>query len=553
MSQLIPAARPGPTTPRASFGRGDSALIGAALLAGSLLRLVANDTPFPSSDHAELAAIVTYFYPRGLGSFLGEPPAVWQMLTSVHGVLPIALAMASMTLLGLAGVTLTEWWWNLPFVLAGLATVALGARFAQELAGRRAGVIAALLLAVLPIHAATTRASGLGHITLMGLCQLIALRAFVRYYEQPTPTRARAASLALCAALLVELFFPILLALLFAAGMLCARPGDTLRARLDVTRRLFTARAVLLAPLLLICANGLIMVAYAAGYLPQGGLFSRLFQGSDRNPGLFLGAFWANGSVVAGAVGFTLLLALGALGLPAMLRLERRAAPLLWACAYLLPFILFTRANFTGYLLMGSLGLTISAAMTLGDLWARGRAARLLAGLLVPVLVAAMVLQSLGMIFGIGPLAGGIAQGGVFPDQGLKAAAWWVRTSTTPQALVFADSQFEPYQLWYYLRRPMIALTDAARPEDAYIALARSPERPQIFLLPPERADMLFAYAAERPALLLTITEGGRPVLAVYGYGAGGSAARLDVVDGDRRFDQDLGGFRAMFSLGGAR
>ncbi|NTU83468.1 MAG: hypothetical protein HGA45_29545 [Chloroflexales bacterium] len=531
----------------------DSTLIGVALAVGALLRLLANDTPFASSDHAELAAIVTFFYPRGLGSLLGDSPVCWQMLTSVHGILPLALGMVSMTLGGLAGITITEWWWNLPFVAAGLATIMLGARFANELAGRRAGVIAALLLALLPIHAATVRASGLGHITLMGLCQLAALRAFMRYYDQPTPARARGASLALCAALLDELFFPVLLALLFAVGLLCMQPGTSLWARLVATRQRFTARAIMLAPLLIICANGMIMASYAAGYLPQGGTFSRLFQGSNRQPGIFLVSFWANGSMMVGAAGFALLIALGALGFPALLRLERRAAPLLWACAYLLPFMLFTRANLMGYLLMGSVGLALNAAIVLGALWERGRGARLLAGLLVPALVAALALRALGMIFGLGPLTdGGIAQGGVFPDQGLKAAAWWVRASTPQQTLVFADSRFEPYQLWYYVRRPMIALTDAERPEDAYAALAASAKRPTLYLLPPEHEGLLFAYAGEHPDLLLSVTEHGRAVLAVYGNSQGGPPSQLEIAEGNRRFDQDLGSFRAMFSLVGA-
>ncbi|MBX0328992.1 hypothetical protein K2Z83_15040 [Oscillochloris sp. ZM17-4] len=546
----LPAQPPPHARPRLTY----PALISAALIVGAMLRLIANDAPFVSSDHAELAAIVTFFYPRGPGSFIDQPPVIWQMLTSVHGILPPALGMASMTLVGLAGITITEWWWNLPFVLAGLATILLGARFAEELAGRRAGAIAAVLLAVLPIHAVTTRASGLGHITLMGLCQLVTLRAFVRYYEQPTPAHARRASLALCVALLVELFFPVLLALLFAVGMLCGPAESSLRARLAATRRLFTSRAVLLAPLLLICANGLMMVAYAAGYLPQGGTFSRLFQGSDRQPGLFLGAFWANGSVMAGSVGFALLVVLGALGLPALLRLDRRAVPLLWACAYLLPFMIFTRANFVGYLLMGGVGLVINAAIMLGALWGRGRAPRLLVGLLMPALAAAMALQSIAIIFGVGPLAGGsIAQGGVSADQGLKAAAWWVRSSTSTQDLIFADSRFEPYQLWYYLRRPMIALTDAERPEDAYVALAKSPARPKLYLLPPERADMLLAYAEGDPQILLTITDHERPVLMIYGYGRDGPPARIEVAEGNQRFDRDLGGFRAMFSLHGAQ
>lgn len=523
-------------------------VLGVALLAGMLLRLVANDGPFPSSDHAELAAIVTFFYPRSLS--LGRS---WEILTSVHGTLPPLVSLISTTVIGLAGISITEWWWNLPFALLGVVSILVAARFAEWLAGWRAGMITALLVAVLPIHAVLSRASGLAHITLMGLCQLVAIWCFMRYYEQPTPARARAAGLSLSVALLVELFFPVLLALLFAIGVLSVQGETGIWKRLARTRQLFSAPAVLLAPLLIIVATGLIMIANTAGLVPQGGTFSRLFAGSDRQAGVYLGAFWSNGVFTMGGAGFVVLLGLGALGLPSLIRLERRAVPLLWAIAYLLPFVVFTRGNVYGYFLMGAMGLALNAAIVLSALWEQKRPAQLLAGVLIPALAAVLLLRSLSIIFGIStslsPIIGeGIAQGGVYRDQGLKAAAWWLRTTTSEQTLVFADGKFEPYQIWYYVRRPAIAITDAVTPEEPYQALADRAQQPQFYIVPPDHESLLYAHVEERPQLLLAVTENGQPILNVYGPAQVAPPTQLEASAGNQRFDQDLGGLAAMVS-----
>lgn len=554
-NETDPSMSPLPPVPRTSDIRQrwvDHTLIAVALGVGALVRLIGNENPFSSSDHAELASIVTFFYPRNIRSLIDTPPIAWHMLTSVHGSLPPLIATVCMTIVGSLGISISEWWWNFPFALAGIATIYIGSRFTSELAGRRAGLIAAYLLALLPIHAVTSRASGLAHITLMGLCQLIAIQAFTHYYTQPNARSARNASLALSLALLVDLFSPILLVLLLAVGLLAIVPNDQANSwqRWHLARQAFSAHNLLRLPLVVICFNGLIMVAYAMGYLPQGGLFSRLFQGSDRQPGLFLTTFWANGSVVMGVTGFSILVALAILGIPSLIRLERQAIPLLWACAYLLPFVLFTRANFAGYLLMGSVGLTLHGAIILSKVWERGSVAQVMTGLIILLLVTTMGLHTLAITFGVGPLANDqIAQGGVFPDQGLKSAAWWVRDTNPNDALVFADSTYEPYQLWYYLRRPMIALTDAPRPEAVYELLATAPTTPHVYLIPPERTDLLLRYAHPTPTLRVTITAHARPVLLVYTYTDGTPPIEIEVASGNQRFDQEFGGWREMFSL----
>lgn len=530
--------------------------IGIALVCGGALRLAWNDGPFPSSDHAELAAIVTYFYPRSLAAFTTDPPLTWSLLLSAHGALAPLIGLASMTLVGLAGIPITEWWWNLPFVVAGLVTIVLGARFAATLAGNAAGIIAAILLALLPIHAVLSRASGLSHITLMGLCQLAAIWCFARYYEQPTPRRARVAGLVLSVALLVELFFPVLLALLFAVGVLCVREEAGFWRRVTRARRLFFAPAVMIGPLLVIAVTAMVMVAYAARLIAQGGIISRLFQGSDRRVGVYFEAFWINGAFVAGTAGFGLLLALAALGIPALLRLERRAVPLLWAATYLLPLLLLTRANVYGYFLMGALALTLNAAIVLSALWRRAPYMRAAASAITLMLVVALALRCGAIIYGFsfgGLIGEGVAQGGIFPDQGLKTASWWVRSTTSADTRVFVAGMFEPYQIWYYVRRPAIAVTDAVDAEESYRALAGQAVAPALYIVPPEQEALLFSYVPERPRLALIVTNRGRPILHVYGATDGAAPIQLEAIDGNQRFDREFGRFGAMFSFAGER
>ncbi|WP_129671596.1 hypothetical protein [Candidatus Chloroploca sp. Khr17] len=522
------------------------------LVLAAVLRLYQNDRPFASSDHAELAAIVTFFYPRSLASLIEAPAPSWQALTSVHGMVPVLIGMVAMTLVGSIGITITEWWWNLPFVLISLMTLYAGAQFAKALGGQRAGIYAALFISVLPIHAVTSRSSGLAHVTLMALSQLLALWAVLIYSENPTRVSMRRASLAVSFALLIDLFFPILLALICAAAGLGVRHTTSFWERLARTRYLLTRPGFLLLPFMIILGNGVLMVASRLGWAFQGGVFSRLFDGSDRQIGIYGGAFWTNAVFVVGVVGLVVLVGLALAALPWLLRLDRRTLPLIWALGYLVPFVLFTRANITAYLVMGMVALSLNAALIVADLGARRSSWQAWGALgLVAVLTIFLGLRTLTIIFPLnfGSVIGaGQAQGGVFPDTGLKAAGWWLRMHTSSDDLVFGDARFEPYELWYYVRRPSLALTDAQRPEEPYARLKTAAQQPRIFLVPPDRVPLLFAYVEHAPSLLLVITDQEKPILHIYGYQPM-PVAYLDVAQGNRWFDQAFGHAAAMFSL----
>ncbi|NJO05965.1 MAG: hypothetical protein HC876_10840 [Chloroflexaceae bacterium] len=190
-------------------------VLALALLLGAVLRLLFNNQPFPTSDHAETAAIATFFYPRSLDALIPSGRSVWQIFTAVHGILPPFIGMAVTTLAGLLGIPITEFVWNLPFVLIHLSSLPLAALLISRLGSGRGGMIAAFFLAVLPIHIALSRASGVTHTPLNTLCQMITIVLLVRYVAQPTPRHARHAGLALSINLLTDQLFPLLFVLVF--------------------------------------------------------------------------------------------------------------------------------------------------------------------------------------------------------------------------------------------------------------------------------------------------------------------------------------------------
>jgi 4-amino-4-deoxy-L-arabinose transferase-like glycosyltransferase len=532
---------------------GPRIVVGLALLAGALLRLLGNDRPFPSSDHAELAAIVSFFYPRNLAMLVPSGSSTWNLLTNAHGVLPPLIGLVSSTVLGLIGLRLNEFWWNLPFVLINLLSIPLAAALVTRLAGRSAGAFAALLVALFPINAALSRSSGLSHIPLTFVCQLASLLAVVSYCDQPTYRRARLAGLLIAVNLLVELFFPLFFMLLLGAAVLTVvpdRPG--LAARIQRARaRLFVPRVMLL-PMLVLCFNFGLLIAYINGWVSFGGIAARLLEGSDRQASLYFGDFWSNASYVAGPAALLLLIALGLTRLPAAWRLEWQALPLCWALLYLLPFLVFTRTHVYEYFLLGTAPLALSAAIVIGRWWDSGRSRRVGASLALALLVGLFALRALAMIFGIESavlVGNGLAPGAVPPDNGLKAASWWIRARTPPDALIFADSAFEPYQLSYYTHRPFLAVTDAERPEDAYQLLTSATKPPAFYLVIPGNEALLRAYTHDAPPLAATVLVDGRPALLIYGQ-AGNTPEQIEAAAANAQFDAQFGGWQAMFAIG---
>jgi hypothetical protein len=508
-------------------------LLGLILACGAILRFWHIGGEFPSSDHAELAAILVAFYPRSIASFLPGPSSTALLLTNPHGVVSPVIALVFSWVYGLAGITITEFWWNVPFALLGSLLPLLAYR-----------------VALLPIHVSFSRASGLSHIPLTAMAQLLIVDATLRLIDAPSPRRAYALSAAIVFGQLVEIFVPLLFVLLIVASIYAGQ--GALRERWRVVRRVVLTERVLLAPLVLLIVQFGMLLLYTRGILPSGGGLGRLFEGSDRRPGLYLGAFRMNVAFVIGplAGALAVLIALRAVG--PLYRLERQALPLAWSGLYLLPFVLFTRDNYYGYLIYGLVPLMLQAAIVLAAPMQRVVLAQ---GQLIVVgmLAGLLGLRALSMVWGMpvpSVVGTGIAQGGRYEPVGLKAAAWWLREHSSPDALIFADAAYESYQTFYYTRRPFLGVTDAKQPEEAYLLLADAPRRPSFYLVQAGNEALLRRYAVDNPQLLATVTLNQEPKVLIYGHEAI-APATIEVAQGDRRFDEQFGVWRAMFAIGG--
>jgi hypothetical protein len=185
--------------------------------------------------------------------------------------------------------------------------------------------------------------------------------------------------------------------------------------------------------------------------------------------------------------------------------------------------------------------------------WLRSDMPRRVAAVLVGAcLIALLGGRSLSMIFSV-PMpdfvGNGTANGAVFPDQGLKAAAWWVRERTEPEQSVFADWIFEPYQMSYYFHRPFVAVTDAKGPLEAYTLLTSQQTPPTYYLVLPGNEQLLQEYASSTPTLRATVTVNGEPKLLIFGEGSGEPETIL-AEQANALFDEQFGSWRSMFSIG---
>lgn len=537
---------------RKSFRWAMPILLLGAVVIGAVLRLTEIGHPFASSDHAELAAIISFFYPSDFAALQpGTGRSAWTLLLNPHGIAQSLIATVWMAGIALLNVPITEFWWNVPWALLGLAVVPVGFQLGVQLQDRRAGGLAALILAVLPLHAVLSRASGVSHIPLAFATQLWAVTMLVRYYQAPTPGTARQASLAIAAAVLTDLLLPFLFFMLLGVGVLTVETKRrTFVARLLRARELLFAPRVIRLPLLALTWPVGLMLMSVLGVVDSGGLLGRLFEGSNHTPGLRLFAFWENASFSVGPVSFGIFLVGAIAMLPSLMRLEKRAVPLLWAAVYLGPFVLFSRTNVYGYYLLGLAPLALNAALVGAHLWSSSNATRksLLAVIILPLLVL-LGMRSVSITWDAqlpSWIGNGQAQGGLYADQGLKAAAGWLRDRSSTTSRVFSDPSYEPYQLSYYLRRPFIGMTDARTPEAGY-ALLRDAEPPQFYLVKAGNAALLKPYLDPSLQPVLTVIRADTPVLYVYGQVAEAPQI-LTIEQGNAHFDARYGPWHQMFS-----
>jgi hypothetical protein len=550
MTSQIPSVNSKPS----SFSPIQLLLLLGIIVFGALLRFLGNNQPFPSSDHAEVAAIISFFYPRDFQMFIPSQTSFWNIFTSAHGVLLLLISLIWISFISVFGIHINEFWWNVPFALISLASIPLAAVLIRRIAGNWAGVLGAFLVSLIPIYVVMARASGISHIPLTLECQMLTLLMLLRYVEMPNAKRARHLSIALTLNLLVELLFPILFILVLGAGVLAVgdKKGGRLSERINAARSLLFTSRIMGLPILVLLFNFSLMILYVRGFISMGGIATRLLAGSDRQPGLHLNDFIENIVYVSGWLALLILLFLAIMNWKAAKALKLTSLALYWSILYLVPFIVFSRPHVFEYFLLGIAPLVLNAAIVLSA-WFRSDVSRkLVAGILTTALALLLGARCLSMVFGVTMpefIGNGKVTGAVFEDQGLKAAAWWVRERTEPNQAVFADWIFEPYQMSYYFHRPFVAATDAEQPSEAYQLLEDSPKAPSYYLVLPGNEPLLRSYVGETLAVQATVMVDNHPVLLIFGEGAT-EAEVIQAEEANQLFDQQFGSWRSMFSIG---
>jgi hypothetical protein len=158
------------------------------LLVAALLRLpLIGGAHFYGSDGLGVAWPVALFYPRGLSSFargdVSLDPNPLSIITLSHGPLQVMAGILWASLLSWLHIPLTELAWDLPFALIGVSAVVVAYALVATLKSQRAGLIAAALVAVLPLHATFSRTSGESHFILASLLQMISIMLFWKALE----------------------------------------------------------------------------------------------------------------------------------------------------------------------------------------------------------------------------------------------------------------------------------------------------------------------------------------------------------------------------------
>jgi hypothetical protein len=504
--------------------RSTLAALTAITLVGVLLRIVQlGGVPFQHGDDISTAWAATWHFPRGWKSFqLGDAsaePNPIGIVTLTHGPLQVMVALLWASAAASAGVRITESTWHLPFALLGGLVVPLTYLFGTRLQSRRAGLLAAAFVAVIPLHVAFSRTSGESHFVLASLLQVISLTLWWRHLETRSPPLALATGVAVACDLLTDFAFPGLLLTLIAATWLHGTRSPAPRGQ--VLRTLGQAR--LIVPLLAAVTVHVYAVALAAGG-QRTGMYGRFLSEAEAGHTRVFGVFVP--SVLDNLRHATDDVALAAIGacVAAFLTLRRCRTPgaalaLFWACVYLVPFVfLVQRGGLIGHYIPIAVALCAFSALVLDTLLAGG--ARFAAGAVAIAMAGSLFLSTLSTVFAVPlppPFVHQPDHGSIGVDRGTKAAAWWVRRHTPPDALVFADpfAQQTPSVAMYYYHRPVLSLDlgGGAGMQDVFEMLAANQSRLSLIVVGDEQLAQLSSDVREAFRTSAVVTVDGRESL----------------------------------------
>ncbi|MBV7329708.1 hypothetical protein KFU94_15970 [Chloroflexi bacterium TSY] len=203
----------------------DHIVLFCAVLLGLVLRtFLLGSTPFQHADDISTAWLTTYYFPRQfpflqLDLDVHAPSSISGLLGAAHGPLQVLIAYTWGILMMLFNVPMVELSWHLPFALLGASVTLICYLLGSTLQSRRAGILAALFVSVLPLHVAFSRTSGESHFILASVIQPLALYFWWQYLQRGTLLWSFVVGLCVAADSLTDFFFPGLYLTMFLGGI----------------------------------------------------------------------------------------------------------------------------------------------------------------------------------------------------------------------------------------------------------------------------------------------------------------------------------------------
>ncbi|MFC2162749.1 hypothetical protein ACFLRF_03635, partial [Candidatus Altiarchaeota archaeon] len=449
-----------------------------------------------------------------------------------HSILGLLLSVGYMRFIGIMGLAVTETAWGLLFVALGCSTLIATFFFVKAFIRRDLHALTSvLLLGLLPLHVGISRSTGHAHNILPMVLEVCMLVFFDRYLRSDRRVDLYLASSMLAASALSHTLFPltfmplVYLVLHYSAGDI----NERISMALSRIIRIYKGEPVLA---ILLAASILVSL-----------LAATLFSGSNVSfsIGLHLKAYLINAFFFLGYV-IPFLAALAVIkGVRGLFSFKLTSLPLVWAISHSLPFIMIFDRCLTGHFILPASSIMVLAGIYIAGLASEGK--RILAILLCVLVIASFTpqlmdvlgLEDQGYLDRLSPQAMICGQsfsgdciispckwifpGTVYPDNGVKTAAFWIREHTRADSPVFSDASggagIEYNLLRYYTHRASIVLNDATTVQSVYI-FNQTRDRLDTLLIRPENDLLFHGLMGGEFVKSASIRCRGRMVLYVY-------------------------------------
>lgn len=452
------------------------------LFIGALaLRLYRLSPTFNVRDDIILASYVVDSIPQqwSIQSFLTiEHAAIGnplRLLAYALGAVQPILIFIILLFYNLAGIPITEFTWVLPVILLGAATVFPVYVLTKKLSDNNAGLVAALLLAVLPIHVMESRSLAAAWV-LAFLLEVLFLILFISYLEGKKRFLIPA-SIILALYILSHNQFPSLAPVIFYTAFVYQDHSEPLLQRCVKTIQIFRSWKLWFLPAL--SFSGLLSLhiiftyfiepEFRGGKAGVGALGHMLDRGLSW--GFYPGPVLQNWSDNIAPPLFAVSLLATSLSFGYFWRWNKKSILLVWGLSYILPFIFVVRFTIVrGYLSDAVFAFTILTAVASLDIAHRYfRTDRFAIALVVLLSMITLPytfsstyqinLVNLGQFFFLPSFHGSLE-----PDTGVKAAGYWLRKNTGTFANVLTIG-VDPVLIRFYSGRKIYGIIDGTEKE----------------------------------------------------------------------------------------